>query len=176
VKVCAGEGGLRSWEWCGGWSCRGIDHGREGRSLIDVAAYNPSTEADLNSALQELPELDYPLLAELKSHKDASVEDIMNLLRLEGPLADAPGIGDIQPDIEQLKVPINRSEDYVVLGETSLSFALSVSHSRVKQIRANIAAEQSALLDVWTPLFEPLSVQNLIGKSLGNVQGDAAIV
>nr|GFB29937.1 hypothetical protein [Tanacetum cinerariifolium] len=38
----------------------------------------------------ELRDLDYPLLAELKSHKDASVEDIINLLRLEGPLAEAP--------------------------------------------------------------------------------------
>ncbi|GKC30841.1 hypothetical protein Tco_1038135, partial [Tanacetum coccineum] len=141
----------------------GIDHDREGRSLIDVVAYKPSAEADFNSALQELHEIDFPLLAELKSHKDASVEDIMNLLRLEGPLADAPGMGDLQPDIEQLKVPIHRSEDQVVLGETSLSFALSVSHSRVKHIRANIAAERSALLDVWTPLSEPLSVQNLIG-------------
>nr|GEV95417.1 bifunctional riboflavin biosynthesis protein RIBA 1, chloroplastic-like [Tanacetum cinerariifolium] len=69
----------------------GIDHGSEGRCLTDVVAYNPSTKADFNYSLQELCELDYPLLAELKSDKDASVEDIMNLLRLEGPLADARG-------------------------------------------------------------------------------------
>nr|GFB72666.1 hypothetical protein [Tanacetum cinerariifolium] len=81
----------------------GIDHGRKWRSLTDVAAYNPSAEANFNSVLQELRELDYPLLSKLKSHKDASVEDIMNLLHLEGPLADAPGMGDLQPDIEQLK-------------------------------------------------------------------------
>nr|GEU55434.1 methyl-CpG-binding domain-containing protein 9-like [Tanacetum cinerariifolium] len=123
----------------------GIDHGREGRSLTDVVAYNPSTEADFNSALQELREIDFPLLSELKSHKDANVEDIMNLLRLEGPLADAPGMGDLQHDIEQLKVPIHMSEDQVVLGETSLSFSLSVSHSRVEQIRANIAAKRQYL-------------------------------
>nr|GEW92600.1 hypothetical protein [Tanacetum cinerariifolium] len=141
-----------------------MDHGMEGRSLTDVAAYNPSTEADFNFALQELCELDYPLLSELKSHKDASVEVIMNLLCLEGPLTDAPGMGYLQPDIEQLKVPIHISEDQVVLGETSLSFALSVSHSRVEQIRANIAAKRSALLDVWTPLSEPLFVQHLIGE------------
>nr|GFD36159.1 hypothetical protein [Tanacetum cinerariifolium] len=60
-----------------------------------IAAYNPSMEADFNSALQELCEIDFPLLAKLKSHKDTSVEDIMNLLRLEGPLADAPGMGDL---------------------------------------------------------------------------------
>ncbi|GKE21988.1 hypothetical protein Tco_1433500, partial [Tanacetum coccineum] len=89
----------------------------------------------------------------------------MNLLRQEGPLADAPGMGDLQPDIEQLSVPIHRSEDQVVLEETSLSFALSVSHSCVEQIRANIASEWSALLAVWTPLSEPLFVQNLIGAA-----------
>nr|GFB67412.1 hypothetical protein [Tanacetum cinerariifolium] len=110
------------------------------------------------SSIQELYEIYFPILAELKSHKDASVEDIMNLLLLEGPLADAPGMGDLQPDIEQLKFLIHR---------------------------ANIAAERSALLDVWTPLSKPLSIQMLIGEAstsagvpaaTGNVQGDAATV
>ncbi|GKE34021.1 hypothetical protein Tco_1453343, partial [Tanacetum coccineum] len=68
-------------------------------------------EADYNSALQELREVDFSLLAELKSHKDASIEDIMNLLRLESPLADVLGMGDLQLDIELLRVPIHRSED-----------------------------------------------------------------
>ncbi|GKD54975.1 hypothetical protein Tco_1288362 [Tanacetum coccineum] len=46
--------------------------------------------------------VDFPLLAELKSHKDASTKEIINVLRLEGALADAPGISDLQPDIEYL--------------------------------------------------------------------------
>ncbi|GJX79869.1 hypothetical protein Tco_0328018 [Tanacetum coccineum] len=58
--------------------------------------------------------------------------------------------GDLQPDIEQLRVPIHRSEDQVVLGETSLSFALSVSHSHVERIRANIAAERVPVATVTT--------------------------
>ncbi|GKD36257.1 hypothetical protein Tco_1251766 [Tanacetum coccineum] len=74
-------------------------------------------------------EVDFPLLAKLKSHKDASTEDIMNVLRLEGALADAPGMNDLQPDIEQLKLPIHRSEDQVVLGETSLSLMGKASTS-----------------------------------------------
>nr|GEY79813.1 hypothetical protein [Tanacetum cinerariifolium] len=172
-----------------------IAHGKEGRSLTNVDAYNPSAKADFNSALQELCELDYPLLAELKSHKDTSVEDIMNLLRLEGPLADAPGMGDLQPDIEQLKVPIHRSEDQVVLRETSLSFSHSVSHSRVELIRANIAAEcTSASVPAATTMtlsttFASASSISLItvddyeivhadGQECpqGNVQEDAAMV
>nr|GEZ21173.1 hypothetical protein [Tanacetum cinerariifolium] len=92
------------------------------------------------------------------------------------PLADAPGMGDLQPDIEQPKVPIHMPEDQVVLGETSLSFSLSVSHSRVEQIRANITAERSALLDVWTPLSKPLSVQNLIGEASTSASVPASTV
>ncbi|GKA24660.1 hypothetical protein Tco_0710693 [Tanacetum coccineum] len=106
-----------------------------------------------------------PLESYLSSHKDASVEDVMNLLRLEGPLTDAPGMSDLQPDVEQLRVPLHRSEDQVVLGETSLSFSLSVSHSRMERIRENIAAQQLALIGVWNPLSEPLSVQNLTGTT-----------
>nr|GEZ08971.1 copia protein [Tanacetum cinerariifolium] len=49
-----------------------------------------------------------------------------------------------KPNIEQLTVPIHISEDQVVLGETSLSFSLSVSHSRVEQIGENISAEYTS--------------------------------
>nr|GFA65412.1 hypothetical protein [Tanacetum cinerariifolium] len=88
-----------------------INHGREDRSLADVATYNPDAEANFNTALQELR-----------------------------ALADVHGMKELQPDVEQLKVPIHRSEDQEVLGETSLSFAFSVSHSHVERIRENIAA------------------------------------
>nr|GEY01775.1 chitinase-like protein 1 [Tanacetum cinerariifolium] len=75
----------------------GIDHGKEGRNLADIVAYNPAAEVDYNFALQRLHEVDFSLLFELKSHKDASVEDIINLLRLEGPLDDASGMSGLQP-------------------------------------------------------------------------------
>ncbi|GKA25348.1 hypothetical protein Tco_0711457 [Tanacetum coccineum] len=87
----------------------------------------------------------------------------MNLLRLESPLTDAPGMSDLQPDVKQLMLPIHRSKDQVVLGETSLSFSLSVAHSRVEKIRENGAVQRSALVDVWVPLVEPLSAENLMG-------------
>ncbi|GJV63346.1 hypothetical protein Tco_1474174 [Tanacetum coccineum] len=143
----------------------GIEHGAYGRILEDLVAYNPSAEEDYNVVLQELRSVDFALLAELKSHKDASVETIMNLLRLESPLVDAPGMSDLQPDEDKLMVPIHRSEDQAVLGSTSLSFALSVSYDRVEQIRKNIMEHQSALAGVYVPLVEPLSVQNLTGAT-----------
>ncbi|GJY00281.1 hypothetical protein Tco_0357299 [Tanacetum coccineum] len=55
-----------------GW----ITHGKEGRELTDVAAYNPSAEVDYVSALQQLQDVNFSLLADLKSNKDASVETI----------------------------------------------------------------------------------------------------
>ncbi|GJW06321.1 hypothetical protein Tco_1568744 [Tanacetum coccineum] len=87
--------------------------------------------------------MDFALLVELKSHKDASVETIMNLLCLESPLVDAPGMNDLQLDEDQPMVPIHRSEDQAVLGSTSLSFALSVYYDRVERIRKNIAEHRT---------------------------------
>ncbi|GKE42896.1 hypothetical protein Tco_1470180, partial [Tanacetum coccineum] len=72
---------------------------------------------------------DFSLLADLSSHKDTSVGDIMNLIPLEGPLADAHGMSELYHDIKQLTLPIHRPEGQVVIGETSLSFALSVANS-----------------------------------------------
>ncbi|GJS77512.1 hypothetical protein Tco_0727393 [Tanacetum coccineum] len=134
----------------------GIDHGKAGRSLADVDAFNPSAEADFTSDVNQFRNVDFPLLAELSSHKDASVEDVMNVLRLEAPLADAAGLTDLQPDVDQLMVPIHRSPNQVVLGATSLSFALSVSNNRVKMTRENIAAQRLAILGVFV---EPLSTE-----------------
>nr|GEX53043.1 hypothetical protein [Tanacetum cinerariifolium] len=111
----------------------GIDHGKAGRSLEDFVTYNSSAEADYACAFQRLREVDFPLLIKLKSHKDTSTTDVMDLLRLEG--------------------------------ETTLSFALNVTHSCVKRIRENVAAKRSALIGLWTPLVDPLSVENLIGEA-----------
>ncbi|GJY49849.1 hypothetical protein Tco_0439805 [Tanacetum coccineum] len=118
----------------------GIDHGKIGRSLVDIVGYNPAAKADYNSALQMLRESAWKVL--------------LPMLR-----------SDLQPDVEQLTLPIHRPEDQVVLGETSRSFTLSVTHSRVERIRENVAAQRSALIDVWVPLVNPLSAKNLIGEA-----------
>ncbi|GJZ56109.1 hypothetical protein Tco_0611302 [Tanacetum coccineum] len=132
-------------------------------------------------ALRRFREVDLPLLAELSSHKDASVGDIISLLRLESPLADAPRMSDLPPNIEQLTLPIHHSKDQVVLGETSLSFSLSVANSRVERIKENVLAQRLALVDVWVSLVDPLSAKNLMGTdgqkdAQGNVQGNVASV
>ncbi|GJY85941.1 hypothetical protein Tco_0499967 [Tanacetum coccineum] len=117
-----------------------IDHGKAGRSLADIVAYNPAAEAGHNSALQRLREVDFPLLAKLSSHKDASTVDIMDLLRLEDPLADAPGMSNFQPDVEQLTLPIHRPEDQVVLVDPLSSKNLIGMASTSSSVPADVVA------------------------------------
>nr|GEW12336.1 reverse transcriptase domain-containing protein [Tanacetum cinerariifolium] len=64
----------------------GITYGKEGTVLTDFAAYNPTV-------------------------KDASVETVMDILRLEGPLAEKLGLNELQPNADQLMVHIHRSPD-----------------------------------------------------------------
>nr|GEY55971.1 transposase (putative), gypsy type [Tanacetum cinerariifolium] len=141
----------------------GITHGAKGRQLADVATYNPSAEADYLSALEHLQSVNFSLIAELKSKKDASVDTIMNLLRLDDVLAERLGLTESQPHVDQLMVPIHHSPDQRVIGASALTFSLEVSNSRVKKMRENIANHVSALRDMFVPLSEPLSATALEG-------------
>ncbi|GJS31611.1 hypothetical protein Tco_0492231 [Tanacetum coccineum] len=136
----------------------GITQGAEGRKLANVAAYNSSAEADYLSALQRLQSVNFSLIAELRANKDASVDTIMNLLRLEDTLAERLSLTESQPHVSQLMVPIHHSPDQRVIGASALSLSLDVSSSRVWKIKENIARHVSALRGVFIPLAEPLSV------------------
>ncbi|GKB19937.1 hypothetical protein Tco_0853860 [Tanacetum coccineum] len=116
----------------------GITHGKEGRVLADVAAYNPSAE-------------------------DSSVETLMNILRLEETLAKRLGLNKSLPHVDQLMDLVHHSPDQTIVGETALSLSLDVSHIRVQKIRENIANHRSALCDVFIPLDEPFSAVALEG-------------
>ncbi|GJV40991.1 hypothetical protein Tco_1419431 [Tanacetum coccineum] len=140
-----------------------ITHGAEGRKLTDVAAYNPSTEADYLSALQRLQSVNFSLIAELRANKEANIDTIMNLLRLEDTLAERLGLTKSQPHVNQLMVPIHHSPDQRVIGASALSLSLDVSSSRVLKIKENIANHVSTLRDVFVPLSEPLSTVALEG-------------
>nr|GEX20312.1 hypothetical protein [Tanacetum cinerariifolium] len=141
----------------------GITHGAEGRQLANVAAYNPSAEADYLSDLQHLQNVNFPLIAELKSNKDSSVDTIMDLLCLDDVLAERLGLTGSQPHVNQLMIPIHYSPDQCVVGASALSLSLEVSHSRVKKMRENIAKHVSSLRGVFVPLSDPLSATALEG-------------
>nr|GEX12292.1 hypothetical protein [Tanacetum cinerariifolium] len=141
----------------------GITHGAEGRQLADVTAYNLSAKADYLSALQHLQSVNFSLITELKSNKDASVDTIKNLLHLDDVLAKRLGLTGSQPHVDQLMVPIHHSPDQRVVGASALTFSLEVSNSRVKKIRENISNHVSALRGVFVPLSKPLSAMALEG-------------
>nr|GFB39110.1 hypothetical protein [Tanacetum cinerariifolium] len=123
----------------------GITHGAKGRKLADAAAYNPYAEADYLSALQRPQNVNFSLIAELKSNKDANVDTIRNLLCLDDALAERLGFTESQPHANKLMVPIHHSLDQHVVGTSALSLSLDVSHSLVRKIRENIASHVSAL-------------------------------
>nr|GEY27012.1 hypothetical protein [Tanacetum cinerariifolium] len=79
--------------------------------------------------------VNFPLIAKLKTNKDASVEVIMNLLRLEDALAEKLGLVESQPHVDQLMVHIHYS-----------------SNQRVVALRGN-----------FVPLSKPLSAMDLEG-------------
>ncbi|GJT30697.1 hypothetical protein Tco_0910972 [Tanacetum coccineum] len=51
----------------------GIEHGKEGRDLVDVKAYDPKVNDKLVKALQDLKDLEYPMVDQLERLKDALI-------------------------------------------------------------------------------------------------------
>ncbi|GJW24445.1 hypothetical protein Tco_0038256 [Tanacetum coccineum] len=153
----------------------GVDHGRAGRGLDVIAAYDPSAEANFVFAVDALYAINFPLLAQLESWKDASMADIFDLLRLDGPVVETLEASQLQPSFEQLMVPIHWLEDQVVIGETSLSFALDVAHSRVQRLKGDAAACRLSFTDVMVPLLEPLSVRSLTGEASTSMVPSTAV-
>ncbi|GKB43456.1 hypothetical protein Tco_0888398 [Tanacetum coccineum] len=143
----------------------GIDHGKAGRVLAKVVANDPAAEANYGAVVNALHDVDFPFLAQLASHKDSSMADLMDLLRLEGPAAEALEVEQLQPSLDQLMLPIHQLEDQVVIGETSLSFSLDLAYARVQKLKENVVSRQLSISNALVPIVEPLSVENLIGEA-----------
>nr|GEX72557.1 hypothetical protein [Tanacetum cinerariifolium] len=105
------------------------------------------------------------------ARKDASVEAIMEIIRLEEPVAEKLVLNELQPNVDWLMVPNHSSPNKVVIGAIALSFALDASSSRVRQIRENIVNHRLVLCDVFVSLSEPFSTSALTG-----VEGTSGIV
>ncbi|GKA25428.1 hypothetical protein Tco_0711537 [Tanacetum coccineum] len=107
----------------------GIDHGKAGKGLVDVAAYNPSAEANMSSLQMSF-----------------------------GLAAEFPEANQLQPSPEQLMLPIHHLEDQVVIGETSLSFSLDVVHSLGEANTSGVPAVVTATTTLSTTFVEASSV------------------
>nr|GEU93326.1 hypothetical protein [Tanacetum cinerariifolium] len=128
-------------------------------------ALGTAIDCAVNKAVNALGAVDFSFLFELKSKKDANIIDLIDSLRLEGPLAENLGAKDLRSSLEQLRLLVHRPKDNVVIGETSLSFSLQVVHSRVQRVKGEIMKRRLSLTDVMAPLAEPLSSRSLIGEA-----------
>ncbi|GJV32080.1 hypothetical protein Tco_1392480 [Tanacetum coccineum] len=135
------------------------------RGLSEIAAYDTSMEGKYVFAVLALRNLEFNLLPQLELQKDASIADIMSLLHLEGPSAESSEGIRLQPSYEQLLLPIHRTEDIVVIRETSLSDLLDLVHACVRKIKEGASSHCLSILDVIGPLVEPLYFENLVGKA-----------
>ncbi|GJW49843.1 hypothetical protein Tco_0091194 [Tanacetum coccineum] len=79
-----------------------------------------------------------------------------------GPLANLPEAAHLQPCLEQLSVPIYHADVNVVVGETSLSFALLNVHTRAEGAKRHASALRQLMVDI---VSHPLSSQNLLGEA-----------
>ncbi|GKC35031.1 hypothetical protein Tco_1047415 [Tanacetum coccineum] len=61
----------------------GVEHGKAGRDLADIEAYDPEANSKLVKSLQDLKDLKYPMVDQLEGLKDAPMELIMTSLHLE---------------------------------------------------------------------------------------------
>ncbi|GKB07947.1 hypothetical protein Tco_0932783 [Tanacetum coccineum] len=77
----------------------GIEHGKAGRNLVDVEAYDPEANSKLVKALQDLKDLKYLMVDEMERLKDALVELIMASLHLESDTGEdaSQWIRDLRP-------------------------------------------------------------------------------
>ncbi|GJU20535.1 hypothetical protein Tco_1153877 [Tanacetum coccineum] len=113
-----------------------IEHGQVGRCLCDLEAYNPSAEADFDSAVRDLRGLDFPLLQELFAKKDASTWDVMDLVRLDDVVDEILGMTDLQPDVE-------------------------TCYRRVRKMERNLVERIPLLRDVFVSIDHPISTDAL---------------
>ncbi|GJY64395.1 hypothetical protein Tco_0465855, partial [Tanacetum coccineum] len=139
----------------------GHEHGVAGTLLSAVMAYNPETaESNYLDTVRALEEADFPLVHLLKSKKDSGMDEVLDCFLLDGPLADLPEAAHLQSCLEQLSVPIYHADVNVVVGDTSLSFALLNVHTRAEGAKRHASALRQLMVDI---VSHPLSSQNLLG-------------
>nr|GEZ35553.1 hypothetical protein [Tanacetum cinerariifolium] len=95
-------------------------------SALGTAIGKAIEKADYIFALQQLQNVNFLLFVELKSNKDASVEAIMEILRLEDLVAKKLGLNELQPNVDQL-MPFSTSALTGVEGTSGTAFATSTT-------------------------------------------------
>ncbi|GJV08825.1 hypothetical protein Tco_1346481 [Tanacetum coccineum] len=145
----------------------GYEHRTAGRNLSAVDAYNPEVaKASYINAVKALEDVDFPLVNLLKSKKDAGMDEVLDCFLLDRPLAGLPKAAYLQLCIEQLSIPIHHAGDKIVVGETSMSFALMHVHARVAGAKKHVAALRQLMMEI---VSAPLSSQTWVGEASTSV-------
>ncbi|GKD27800.1 hypothetical protein Tco_1234014, partial [Tanacetum coccineum] len=87
----------------------GVVHGRAGRSLTQIEAYNLKVKGKYVAVVFEFEGVSFPLLDELESLKDSPLVSIMSALILkddQGNTYTTPEFARFQPSLDQVTVPI----------------------------------------------------------------------
>ncbi|GJS34886.1 hypothetical protein Tco_0533268, partial [Tanacetum coccineum] len=104
----------------------GVVHGKAGRSLTQIEAYDPEIKGKYVAAVSEFEGVSFPLLDELESLKDSPLALIMFVLILkddQGNIDATPEFARFQPSLDQVTVPVY-SESGSVDREILLSDAI----------------------------------------------------
>ncbi|GKC52443.1 hypothetical protein Tco_1075188 [Tanacetum coccineum] len=162
----------------------GIEHGKAGRDLVDVEAYDPEANSKLVKALQDLKDLKYPMVDELERLKDAPVELIMASLHLESDTGeDAPQwIRDLRPSSLQLKIPIypevrDPKDPWAVKEEMLLEDAIAANKSRAeKKKKCRVVCRTHGIGSAHHPRSDgiPVSAPTVVPQGLAILVADAA--
>ncbi|GKE50901.1 hypothetical protein Tco_1486057, partial [Tanacetum coccineum] len=87
----------------------GVVHGKAGRSLAQLEAYDTEVERKYVDAVSEFENISFPLLDELEGLKDSPLSTIMSALVLKddhGNVDVAPEFARFQPSLDQVGVPV----------------------------------------------------------------------
>ncbi|GKB22142.1 hypothetical protein Tco_0856065 [Tanacetum coccineum] len=162
-----------------------IEHGKAGRDLVDVEAYDPEANSKLVKALQDLKDLKYPMVDELERLKDAPVELIMASLHLESDTGeDAPQwIRDLRPSSLQLKIPIypevrDPKDPWAVKEEMLLEDAIAANKSRAeKKKKCRVVCRTHGIGSAHHPRSDgiPVSAPTVVPQGLAILVADAAM-
>ncbi|GKA64656.1 hypothetical protein Tco_0764363 [Tanacetum coccineum] len=103
----------------------GVDHGKAGRDLFVIEAYDPSVEAKYVDPVNALGTVDFSLLSDLKSKKDESIVDLIDSLFVHSRVQRVRGeIIEKRLSLTDVMVPLAEPlSSRSLIGEASTSAA-----------------------------------------------------